>query len=231
MTCQRHDELEPHEVERWAHSTTTGSVGRKAVLQYLAARSDERGSCFPGQQKIAKATEQGLRTINRHIADMEEAGLLCHHSRPRPDGKGRTSDRYFLHVDGECGRVDCPLFDALDQHANLAGWRPTNTPPETDQHATGGVRGTTSRTTSRKKSETGFPEGWKPNKNHAALASERSVDLREQAVQFEDHHRAKGSRYVNWDLAFNTWLRNASRWSKRPGGDDDYTPNVIRYRD
>jgi hypothetical protein len=140
-TWRRKDELEPFEVERWAHAATTGSVGRKAVLQYLAARADERGSCFPGQRLIGEATEQGERTVRRHLADMTANGLLCHRSRSREDGRGRSSDRYFLHVNGECAREDCPLLTTDDLPANLAGRTATNRPTEDDQPATGGRRG------------------------------------------------------------------------------------------
>jgi hypothetical protein len=140
-TWRRQHELEPFEVERWAHATTTGSVGRKAVLQYLAARADERGSCYPGQRLIGEATEQAERTVRRHIADMTANGLLCHQSRPREDGRGRTSDRYFLHVGGQCAREDCPLLTNPDQPANLAVRTTTNRPTEDDQPATGGRRG------------------------------------------------------------------------------------------
>jgi hypothetical protein len=140
-TLPRKAQLGPFEVERWAHGTTTGSVGRKAVLQYLAARADERGSCYPGQRLIGEATEQAERTVRRHIADMTANGLLCHQSRPREDGRGRTSDRYFLHVGGQCAREDCPLLTTPDQPANLAVRTTTNRPTEDDQPATSGRRG------------------------------------------------------------------------------------------
>jgi hypothetical protein len=140
-TWRRKAELEPFEVERWAHATTTGSVGRKAVLQYLAARADERGSCFPGQRLIGEATEQGERTVRRHLADMTANGLLCHRSRSREDGRGRSSDRYFLHVDGECSREDCPLLTTDNHPANLAGKSDDQPATGDDQPATGGRRG------------------------------------------------------------------------------------------
>ncbi len=233
-TSRRATELEPHEVERWAHATTAGSVGRKAVLQYLAARADERGSCFPGQQKMAEATEQGHRTVERHIAELTRAGLLCHHARSRTDGRGRSSDRYFLHVDGQCARSDCPNL-SQDQPANLAVRTMTNPPTEHDQPATGGgggnfqenfqtfgaeqpgpnlSPGSPRRPTKKRGSQ--LPDAWAPKESHRALAAKHGVhDIDHEAEQFRNHHQAKGSVMVDWDAAFRTWLGNNRRFSGR----------------
>lgn len=40
------------------------------------------------------------------------------------------------------------------------------------------------------------------------------LDIRAEVEAFNDHHRAKGSTFKDWDAAFRTWCRNASRWSK-----------------
>jgi hypothetical protein len=221
------DELENYAASLWAQRTTAGSVGRKAVLLYLAECCDERGTCFPGQRKMAEATEQGHRTVERHIAEMTAAGLLCHHARPRQDGRGRSSDRYYLHVDGECRNPNCPIVEwhegARDQPANLAGRSTTNPPTEHDQPATSGGGGNSQSWNSQSlgaeqartppKRARQFPEGWEPNDAHKKLAKDHELDLVAETEQFEDHHRAKGSKFLDWDRAFNTWLRNASRWS------------------
>jgi hypothetical protein len=50
-------------------------------------------------------------------------------------------------------------------------------------------------------------EDFAPNEVNRRIAAERGVDIRAAFEQFADHHRAKGSTFKDWNLAFNTWLR------------------------
>jgi hypothetical protein len=45
-----------------------------------------------------------------------------------------------------------------------------------------------------------------------------ALDLDSQLEAFEDYHAAKGSKFVDWDRAFQTWCRNASKWEKPAKG-------------
>lgn len=92
----------------WAKAATVGSPTRKAVLLVLADYADEAGSCFPGQETLARITELGVRTVRRALAELEDAGVIRREERRRPDGL-RTSDRYHLVMTtGHSGRVDPP---------------------------------------------------------------------------------------------------------------------------
>jgi DNA-binding transcriptional ArsR family regulator len=42
-----------------------------------------------------------VRTVQRHIATLEEAGLLRRERRSRGEGRGRTTDRYYLGDQGD----------------------------------------------------------------------------------------------------------------------------------
>jgi len=52
-----------------------------------------------------------------------------------------------------------------------------------------------------------LPDNFAPNDANKRIANERGVDLRAAFDNFTDHHRAKGSTFKDWHLAFNTWLR------------------------
>lgn len=81
----------------WARRVRTGNPGRKAVLMVLAEYADEADSCYPSQATIADATELSGRSVRRHLADLEAAGVL--HREHRGNGQGgRGTDRYHLHV-------------------------------------------------------------------------------------------------------------------------------------
>lgn len=107
---------------RWAKSVIAGGAGQKCILIVLADYADEEHSCFPGQKLLARITEQGERTVRRHLVDMEAAGLLRRESRMRADGRGRTSDRFYLAVDQPANvsgnSDDRPTTTSEDQPAN-----------------------------------------------------------------------------------------------------------------
>jgi hypothetical protein len=65
----------------------------------------------------------------------------------------------------------------------------------------------------RKPSE--IPEGWSPSRKHHDLASELGVDCVRESEQFIDRNVSKGERYVDWDAAFRTWLRNAAKFNRQ----------------
>jgi hypothetical protein len=57
-----------------------------------------------------------------------------------------------------------------------------------------------------------FPDDFEPNQNNREVAARQGVDLDSLIEQFADHHRAKGSKFKDWNLALNTWIRR-----ERPG--------------
>lgn len=61
-----------------------------------------------------------------------------------------------------------------------------------------------------------FPKTLEPNKRNRELAAEMGLNLEREFEAFADHHRAKGSKYKDWNLALNTWLRNAVKFGAKP---------------
>jgi hypothetical protein len=56
------------------------------------------------------------------------------------------------------------------------------------------------------------PEDFRPSDKHVALAVELGVDLKREWPQFCDHHDSRGSTFVDWGKALNTWIRNAPKF-------------------
>lgn len=69
----------------------------------------------------------------------------------------------------------------------------------------------------KKKRKTFFPKEWAPTDSHLKKATELGVDLQAEAEAFEDFHRSKDNRFVDWDLAFHTWLRNTKKYGPNGG--------------
>jgi DNA-binding transcriptional ArsR family regulator len=71
--------------------------GPKLVLLALADHANgQTGLCIPGQKLLAEQCSMSVRTVQRHIQTLEDAGLLRREARMRGEGRGRTSDRYYL---------------------------------------------------------------------------------------------------------------------------------------
>ena len=67
----------------------------KAVYMYLKARCNQNNQCYPAIGTIAKELRLSRRTVERAIADLEQAGLLMKEQRWRENG-GRSSLLYTL---------------------------------------------------------------------------------------------------------------------------------------
>lgn len=67
----------------------------KLVLLKLADRANDDGECWPGQASVAKACGIGARTLVRHIAALEQMGLIKTEKRYGDDGK-RETNMYVL---------------------------------------------------------------------------------------------------------------------------------------
>ncbi|MGM5125224.1 hypothetical protein ACS41G_23555, partial [Salmonella enterica] len=65
-----------------------------------------------------------------------------------------------------------------------------------------------------KKKLSSMPEGFSPSASHQKMAEEYGISLQEEFDKFTDHHISKGSKFIDWNRALNTWLRNAKGFQK-----------------
>lgn len=85
----------------WALQQKISSPGQKLTLISLANHADPSGrSCFPSQKLIAAETSLSVKTLQRHLAALEEAEFIGRGRRNRSDGT-RTSDAYWLQIGAE----------------------------------------------------------------------------------------------------------------------------------
>lgn len=105
------------EALNWAVKVKAGGPGHKAVLLALAQYADEAQSCFPSQALLAEVTEQGVRTIQRQLAQLEDRGLIRSVARGRRGG-GRISNRYTLMVGTKPADMAGNPIDTPDQGAS-----------------------------------------------------------------------------------------------------------------
>ena len=99
----------------------------KLVLLALADHANgQTGLCIPGQKALADQCSMSVRTVQRHLNTLESAGLIRREARMRGEGRGRTSDRYWLRDQGDTTGSAGPTRQTVT----------TNTTNQDDQHDT-----------------------------------------------------------------------------------------------
>ena len=62
---------------------------------------------------------------------------------------------------------------------------------------------------SARKVATSRPADWAPKDDHLDIAREYGLDPAFELRAFKDHHDAKGSKFIDWNAAFRTWLNKS----------------------
>jgi len=121
------------EATNWARTVETGSPARKVLLLLLADLADESHSCYPGQERLAADSEQSVKSVSRHLAVLEEMGVIRREARYVVSGgkKVRTSDRFYLPLDQPGGRF-APAEQDPDLPDNLSGRSGGDLPDKSD---------------------------------------------------------------------------------------------------
>jgi hypothetical protein len=83
----------------WAYAQTELKPGPRFVLVTLADMADQEHSCYPGKVLLKTLTGFGLTAITTHLETLATGGYLATERRHKKNG-ARTSDRYYLDVDG-----------------------------------------------------------------------------------------------------------------------------------
>ena len=92
----------------WAANVKGLKPAAKIVLIQLADfHNKETGQCNPSAQRLADECEMGRATLFRHMATLEECGLVTRHARGDGDG-GRGANQYELHLDITLGPSSRP---------------------------------------------------------------------------------------------------------------------------
>ena len=222
----------------WAFAQSTGNAGRKAVLVALADKADERHSCYPKQDTLARMTDQSERAVRGHLAWLEEHGLI-RRDRQYADGR-RRADRYVLAVSVAVGLTrPVPADPAADLPADSAVVAdPAGTVPADPAEPTGrscraltlnepstdlrSVRAAADKPkSSASKRGTRLPEDWRRAPGDVTWQAEQGIPdefARAETAAFRDYWKAKpgaGGCKLDWSATWRNWMRRA--WGGREG--------------
>ncbi|ECJ8592198.1 helix-turn-helix domain-containing protein [Salmonella enterica subsp. enterica serovar Florida] len=194
-----------------AMSIKVGNPLRKLVLIKLADNANDNGECWPSYQHIADHCECSKSAVKEHISALIKLGLMTKENRVGVNnGKGNTSNVYRLHL------TSTPV------PPKSTGGSPKSTPvppKSTPPVPPAGTRTSHSfepvkEPLDNKKKLSSMPEGFSPSASHQKMAEEYGISLQEEFDKFTDHHISKGSKFIDWNRALNTWLRNAKGFQK-----------------
>lgn len=191
-----------------AMSIKVGNPLRKLVLIKLADNANDVGECWPSYQHIADQCEVSRSTVKSHIRALEDMGLLKREFRRK--GELNQSNVFYLTLDNaqqippESGGAGA---DRGGAGADLGGGAGAD--PRT-YHSFEPVK----EPLERKKKPSSMPEGFSPSASHQKMAEEFGISLQDEFDKFTDHHLSKGSKFIDWSRALNTWLRNARGFQK-----------------
>lgn len=183
-----------------AMSIKVGNPLRKLVLIKLADNANDEGECWPSYQHIADQCEVSRSTVKSHIRALEDMGLLKREFRRK--GELNQSNVFYLTLDNaqqippESGGAGADLGGAGAAPRTYHSFEPVKEPLE------------------RKKKPSSMPEGFSPSASHQKMAEEFGISLQDEFDKFTDHHLSKGSKFIDWSRALNTWLRNARGFQK-----------------
>lgn len=187
-----------------AMSIKVGNPLRKLVLIKLADNANDNGECWPSYQHIADHCECSKSAVKEHISALIKLGLMTKENRVGVNnGKGNTSNVYRLHL------TSTPV------PPESTPVPPESTPPvppagTRTSHSFEPVK----EPLDNKKKLSSMPEGFSPSASHQKMAEEYGISLQEEFDKFTDHHISKGSKFIDWNRALNTWLRNAKGFQK-----------------
>ncbi|ELJ9161586.1 helix-turn-helix domain-containing protein [Salmonella enterica] len=201
-----------------AMSIKVGNPLRKLVLIKLADNANDNGECWPSYQHIADHCECSKSAVKEHISALIKLGLMTKENRVGVNnGKGNTSNVYRLHL---TSTPVPPKSTPVPPKSTGGSPKSTPVPPEsTPPVPPAGTRTSHSfepvkEPLDNKKKLSSMPEGFSPSASHQKMAEEYGISLQEEFDKFTDHHISKGSKFIDWNRALNTWLRNAKGFQK-----------------
>lgn len=211
-------------------------TGRKMVLLALCDNANDQGECYPSVSNIAERCSMGERTVQSHLADMEDDGILSRHFR-----NGRSSI-YVINP----RRFRTPAESAPPQNSHPTPAESAPLPPQISHPTPADFAPITikepslepslKRDSGLAKRGTRLQADWRLPKSYGEWALENFPQWSEEMVRkiaekFHDHWLANGQTKKDWEATWRNWCRNELKsWSGLARGQPSVTKTVSEKR-
>ena len=161
------------------------------------------------QESLAKANNVGRDSIRRMIRELVDAGYLAVSEKQVHNEKGYLAGFTYTTKDPEPSQVEPSLVQPLSAEPMKANKAHKNTNNQEQQ-----VKENNKKETATKKLSQ-LDETWQPSEKLLAMFPTKWPLLKasEDTEAFRLYHRAKGSKFVDWDLAYQQWMNRAQKWA------------------
>lgn len=181
--------------------------------------SDDGTRVFPSIKALAEKTRESERSVQYQLRRMQEAGWLI---LVNAGNGGRSMhSEYRISLEWIKG-AEIALFQKgandrakgcnpeLERVQPIA---PANNRHRTIKEPSVIVDADASQTKTAK--AMALPDDFAPNETAEQLAGELGLVLSHEQDALEDHHKANGSTFKDWQAAFRTWLRSSAKFALR----------------
>lgn len=185
-----------HRSERYGHLLVNGNVPTDTQLAVLAGAPADH--------------------VSRHIEELESAGVFSRSATGVIYSRRMTEDARKVRTAQKNGKLGgnpklCNYDDnsALDKGEDKGSVKTTLK-----------LRGQRPDKKTSQKKIGPYPDGWEPNTFDPVTeagrieASWSASERQRQIERFRDHHRARGSKFFDWQAAWGTWVRNSVEFSR-----------------
>jgi len=200
-------------------------------IQYWIKKSEHR---FDGKIWIYNSVSQWKKqfpfwsesTIDRTLKSLNKLGLLFigNYNRDRRDRTKWYSINYSqldnimknaFSQNDECNLSNCcNAISQIDpmQDVNLTKPLPKTTTEITTKNTTNIIAAKPQTQTQKRACQ--IPDDFEPTNHHRDIAISQNINLDNEFVKFRDYCLANGKKYIDWDAAFNNWLRNSYKYQR-----------------
>lgn len=182
--------------------------------------SDDGTRIYPSIKALSEKTRQSERSVQYQLRRMQESGWLI---LVNAGNGGRSmSSEYRISPDWIKGAEIAPfqkgaIDDEKGANDNTKGCNPEQervqpVAPANNRHRT--IKEPSGIVTPKNRATT-LPDDFVPNETAEQLAQQSGISIADEQAAFADYHAANGSTFRDWQAAFRTWLRNASKFAQR----------------
>jgi len=192
------------------------NVYERMLLVMLASYTSSKSDCFPSHLSLATYCGMSIDSVKSYTKTLEGKGLI---KISRYFGKNNHYQLFIPSADStQCSQHPVPVAPPTQCSQLLVPGADSTT-----NNISNNIRECTSGISLKKRqankptktNKSSFPEKMEIGESHRTIATQSGLDVEAEFIHFREYHLSRGAKFSRWDMAFNTWLRNATKFTKK----------------